>query len=118
MHDKLREELIKQFPADVLEITEESGNIYYACPTCERAITRADNKCPGCGQALNWESIRQKEITRAGGARHATLTFEVAGDFSPGECRKCPLSYITKVNNENAYDCLLKMQGGCELEIS
>lgn len=26
----------------------------------------------------------------------AVLKFEVAGDFTKGDCRKCPLSYIAK----------------------
>ena len=116
MQDNVREELIKQFQAEVLEIMQESGNSYYACPTCKRAITRSDSKCPGCSQALNWESIRPQDETQQE-VRHARMTFEVTGDFSPGECRKCPLSYLTKANNENVYECVLKMHGGCRLEI-
>ena len=117
MKDNLREELIKQFHAEVIEMTERSGNTYYACPTCKRAITRGDNKCPGCNQALSWKNIRQEEEARAG-VGHATLTFEVPGDFKNGECQKCPLSFITKINHETAYDCALKMRGNCKLEIS
>lgn len=117
MQDNLREELIKQFQAEVIEVTERSGNVYYACPTCKRAITRGDDKCAGCGQALSWNNIRQEEIGRAG-VRHATLTFEVAGDFEKGYCRKCPLSYIAKSNGENVYECPLKMRSHCGLEIS
>lgn len=117
MQDNLRAELIKQFPAEVVEITEPSGNMYYACPTCKRAVTRGETKCSGCNQALSWDSIRQEEVARAG-EKKATLTFEVAGDFVKGDCRKCPLSYIAKVNNENVYECPLKMRANCKLDIS
>ena len=46
LQDDLRAQLIKQFAADVVEITEESGNVYYGCPTC--------NPCPdGYGNISN-----------------------------------------------------------------
>ena len=31
MQDNLREELIKQFPAEVVELVEPSGKKFYAC---------------------------------------------------------------------------------------
>lgn len=117
MHDDLRAELIKQFPAEVVEVTEPSGNQYYACPTCKRAVSRGETKCSGCNQVLSWDSIRQEEVSRVG-EKKATLTFEVAGDFVKGDCRKCPLSYIAKVNSENVYECPLKMRANCQLDIS
>ena len=117
MQDNLREELIKQFQAEVIEVTERSGNVYYACPTCKRAITRGDNKCAGCNQALSWKNIRQEEEAQAG-VCNATLTFEVPGDFEKGDCRKCPLSYIAKLGNDNIYECPLNMRSNCGLEIS
>ena len=117
MHDDLRAELIKQFPAEVVEVTEPSGKKYYACPTCKRAITRGESKCTGCNQILSWDSIRQEEEKNVG-IKTATLTFEVAGDFVKGDCRKCPLSYIAKINTENVYECPLKMRTNCQLEIS
>lgn len=117
MQDNLRAELIKQFPAEVVEMTEQSGNKYYACPTCKRAITRGETKCTNCSQVLSWDSIRQEEQVRVG-SKTATLTFEVAGDFVKGDCRKCPLSYIAKLNTENVYECPLKMRANCKLEIS
>ena len=117
MQNDLRAELIKQFPAEVVEVTEQSGKVYYACPTCKRAVTRGETKCSSCNQALSWDSIRQEEEARAG-SKTATLTFEVAGDFVKGDCRKCPLSYIAKTNAENVYECPLKMRANCKLEIS
>lgn len=39
MQDNLREELIKQFPAEVVELVEPSGKKFYACPTCKRVVT-------------------------------------------------------------------------------
>ncbi|CBL14129.1 hypothetical protein RO1_39120 [Roseburia intestinalis XB6B4] len=47
----------------------------------------------------------------------AVLKFEVAGDFTKGDCRKCPLSYIAKEKNENVYECPLKMRANCKLEL-
>lgn len=117
MQDDLREELIKQFPAEAVEVTEPAGKKYYACPTCKRAIKRGDAKCGGCNQKLSWEHIRQEE-EKTVGIKTATLSFEVAGDFTKGDCRKCPLSYIAKVNAENVYECPLKMRANCKLEIS
>ena len=38
MQDNLREELIKQFPAEVVELVEPSGKKFYACPTCKPGI--------------------------------------------------------------------------------
>lgn len=117
MQDNLREELIKQFPAEAIEVTEQNGNKYYACPTCKRAITRGETKCAGCSQMLSWDNIRREEQT-AVGMKTAALTFEVPGDFARGDCRRCPLSYIAKINTENVYECPLKMRTNCKLEIS
>ena len=32
MQDDIREQLIKQFPSDVVEILDQSGKPYYGCP--------------------------------------------------------------------------------------
>lgn len=117
MQDDIRAELIKQFPADVVEVTQQEGTKYYACPTCKRPVALGDSKCEFCGQVLRWEQIRQEE-ERSVGVRTATLTFEVAGDFVSGDCRKCPLSYISKLNEERVYQCPLNMRANCTLEIS
>ena len=63
-----------------------------------------------------WDHIRQEEMVK--GVKTATLKFEVGEDFNKGDCRKCPLSYIAKENNENVYECPLKMRANCKLEIS
>lgn len=117
MHEDLRASLIKQFPSEVVELTQPNGKKYYACPTCKRAIGRSDTKCNGCLQVLSWDNIRQIEIEKTG-IKTATLSFEVPGDFTKGNCRKCPLSYISKSGLENIYECPLKMRNACRLEIS
>ena len=99
MQDDIREQLIKQFPSDVVEILDQSGKPYYGCPTCKRAVTVGTDKCPGCGQVLAWDHIRKENQKK--GTMTAVLKFEVAGDFTKGDCRKCPLSYIAKEKNEN-----------------
>lgn len=117
MREDLRSELIKQFPSEVLEVTQQNGKTYYACPTCNRAVSRSESKCAGCNQVLSWTNIRHDEEKQVG-IKTATLSFEVPGDFSKGNCRKCPLSYIVKSNSENMYECPLKMRTACKLEVS
>lgn len=117
MQEDLRAELIKQFPAEVIEIIEQNGEQYYACPTCRRAVSRGETKCVGCSQVLSWENIRKEERVTVG-EKTATLTFEVPGDFVKGDCRKCPLSYIAKMDTQNVYECPLKMRANCKLDIS
>ena len=115
MQDDIREQLIKQFPSDVVEMLDQSGKPYYGCPTCKRAFTVGTDKCPGCGQVLAWDHIRKESQKK--GTMTAVLKFEVAGDFTKGDCRKCPLSYIAKEKNENVYECPLKMRENCKLEL-
>lgn len=115
MQNDIRAELIKQFPAEVVEMTDAAGSTYYICPTCKRAVALKNDKCDSCGQMLSWSYIRQTEATK--GMRMAQLKFEVASDFVKGDCRKCPLSYIAKENNESVYQCPLKMRASCKLEI-
>ena len=117
LQDDLRAQLIKQFSAEVVEITEISGKKYYACPTCKRPVAKSDTQCPGCAQTLSWQNIR-KEEAGVKGPKTATLSFEVAEDFAAGDCRKCPLSYIAKTGNENVYECPLKKRTSCPLKIS
>ncbi|MBQ6815113.1 MAG: hypothetical protein IJP13_06205 [Lachnospiraceae bacterium] len=115
LQDDLRAQLIKQFAADVVEVTEAPDKVYYACPTCKRPVSRGNDKCTSCGQALNWSSISKEEYARVG-MKMATLSFEVPGDFAKSDCRKCPLSYITKREGQNMYDCPLNMRNKCPLE--
>lgn len=110
----LRAELIRQFPAEAVEVADNTGKIYFACPTCKRAIALNQDKCSGCGQVISWHNIQKK--VQASGTRMAKLTFEVPVDFTNGDCRKCPLSYITKSGDSNAYECPLKMRANCRLE--
>ena len=117
LQDDLRAELIKQFKAEAIEVTDLTGNTYYACPTCKRPISLNKEKCQSCDQMLSWENIRKEEIARSG-AKTAVLKFEVPGDFSKSDCRKCPLSYIAKTDKENVYECPLNLRNKCPLEIS
>lgn len=116
MQNDIRAELIKQFPAEVEEIPDMTGTPVYVCPTCKRAVALKNEKCENCGQVLGWGTIRKKQAEN--GLRTATLKFEVEMDFTKGDCRKCPLSYIAKEHNESVYQCPLKMRGDCKLEIS
>ena len=117
LQDDLRAQLIKQFSAEVIELVEQSSKRYYACPTCKRPVAKSDEKCLGCQQALSWNNIRLVEQEGPLGAKTATLSFEVPGDFSKGDCRKCPLSYIAKTAGENTYDCPLNRRQNCPLVV-
>lgn len=117
LQDDLRAQLIKQFAAEVVELTEQTGRKYYACPTCKRPVAKSDAKCPGCQQALSWQNIRVVEQGPMG-PRYATLRFEVPAEFVRGDCRKCPLSYIAKSSNENVYECPLNHRTHCPLEVN
>lgn len=116
LQDDLRAQLIKQFAAEVVELTENDGQKYYACPTCKRPVVKSDTKCPGCQQVLSWKNIRVVEQATSG-PKFATLRIEVPADFEKGYCRKCPLSYIAKTGTENIYECPLNKRTSCPLEL-
>lgn len=115
MTEELREQLIKQFSAEVVETKGNMDQVYFSCPGCGRPVSRGMDKC-GCGQALSWKNITSAEAAK--GLRRAVLEFEVPVDFTKGDCRKCPISYIGKSDGENVYECPLKMRGSCGLKIS
>ncbi len=114
-NNDLRAELIRAFPAEVVELRDRKNESYYACPTCSRAVTLGMDKCI-CNQALSWKNIQQAEASE-GGRRKAVLEFEVASDFTTGNCRKCPISYIGKNGTDNVYECPLKMRGNCRIKL-
>ena len=111
----LREQLIKQFSAEVIETKGDMDQVYYSCPGCGRPVSKGMDKCV-CGQVLSWKNIKSAE--NAKGMRMAILEFEVPVDFNKGDCRKCPISYIGKSDGESVYECPLKMRGDCKLQIS
>lgn len=115
MQNDLRAELIKQLPSEVIETTDKDGNPFYCCPVCKKAIVVDQEKCTSCGQALSWQSIRKENQKR--GIKKACLEFDVPSDFSLGDCRKCPLSYIGKRGDDNVYECPLQNRGACKLKI-
>ena len=116
LQDDLRAQLIRQFPAEVIELAEQNGQRYYACPTCKRPVAKSDIVCPSCQQALGWNNIRELEAGPMG-LRNAVIKFEVPGDFSKGDCRKCPLSYIAKSSSGNVYECPLNLRARCPIQI-
>lgn len=116
MRDDLRAQLIKQFPSEVIETVDTEGREYYACPTCRRAITQGQEQCGSCKQILSWKNIR-KEVMEKVGIKKGYIEFEIPGDFSPGDCRKCPLSYIARSGDENVYECPMKWRGTCKMMI-
>ncbi len=115
-NNDLRAELIRQFPAEVVEISDGKSESFYACPICSRPVSLGTEKCV-CNQVLSWKNIHLTESAR-GGMRKAVLEFEVASDFVAGNCRKCPISYIGKDGTDNIYECPLNMRGNCSLKMS
>lgn len=116
LQEDLRAQIIKQFAADVVLITERDGNEYFACPTCKHQIMNNAQKCTSCEQNLKWDNIRHEEYKKAG-MKTAVLKFDVPGDFVKSDCRRCPLSFIAKREGSNIYDCPLGMRNNCPLEV-
>lgn len=116
MQDDLRAQLIKQFPSEVIEIKDVEGREYYACPTCRRAVAHGQEQCSACRQVLSWNNIRKETIEKVG-IKTGCVEFELPGDFSAGDCRKCPLSYIGKSGDENIYECPMRWRGACKMVI-
>ena len=116
MHsDDIKAQLIRQFPAEVLEQKGSMNQMYYSCPTCGRMVSLGMDKCAGCSQILSWKNINQKSSPN--GKRKAVLEFEVTEEFNVGDCRRCPISYINPHGYESTYECPLKMRGSCKIQI-
>jgi len=115
MDDNLKAELLKQFPVEAIEIQDQNGNIIYACPKCRRAVAISADKCNICSQKLSWNNVIMKSNATDGSI--ARIEFEIPKDFTRGDCRKCPLSYITKKDGTVIYDCPLNMKTNCKLKI-
>jgi hypothetical protein len=73
------------------------------------------SKCGSCTQVLGWNSIKKEN--EAKGVKKAALEFEVPMEFTIGDCRKCPLSYIARESGENVYECPLNMRSSCKLQV-
>lgn len=116
MQNDIKAELLKQFPSEVIEVEDTAGSINCVCPSCKRPVAsfQAD-KCTMCGQKLTWNNILRKRF--GGGGTKAKIEFDIPPDFTKGDCRKCPLSYITRREGETSYDCPLNMRNSCKLEI-
>ena len=116
MHsDDIKAQLIRQFPAEVLEQKGSMNQMYYSCPTCGRMVSLGMDKCAGCSQILSWKNINQKSSPN--GKRKAVLEFEVMEEFNVGDCRRCPISYINPHGSESTYECPLKLRGSCKIQI-
>ena len=116
MKDDIRAQLIKQFPSEVLETKNQLGESYYVCPACRRAVAVSQDKCSSCSQALSWDNIRKEMVEKKGIAK-GIIEFDIPADFSKGDCRKCPLSYIARSGDENVYECPLNNRTNCPLKI-
>jgi len=115
LEDDLKAELLKQFSVEVVEAQDHTGVVNCVCPTCKRAVASGVTQCPVCNQKLVWNNIMRKKLS--GGGSRARIEFEIPADFTRGDCRKCPMSYIVKREGETSYDCPLNMRNECKLEI-
>lgn len=115
MQEDLRAQLIKQLPSEVVENADTTGALYYACPTCKRPVALGQNNCVSCNQVLSWDNVR-KDAERSGQKR-GRIEFDLPLDFTLGNCRKCPLSYIGRSGDENVYECPLGSRNVCKIEV-
>ena len=116
LQEKTIEKLIKQFPVEPIILKNDMGNDYYGCPTCKRHVAISNKRCPMCEQTLEWNGMLKSEMERLG-SKVAVLKFDVPGDFFKANCRKCPISYISKTEHELLYECPLGMRNNCPLEV-
>ena len=111
-------EILKQIPVNVT-VKEVEGENKYFCPTCDREAIFGQPMCNFCKQKLSFDKIKKAEVAEAGYETIATLSFSVANDFTPGDCRKCPISFIAKDPSGNIYACPLNPEKkGCPLKLT
>lgn len=115
IQDELRAQLIKQLPAEVTESVDTSGALYYACPTCHRPAALEQKKCIYCSQTLAWENIKKERAQN--GLKRGRIEFDLPMDFTLGNCRKCPLSYIARSGDDNVYECPLGSRNACKIQV-
>ena len=113
MQEDLREQLIKQLPSEVVENVDATGVLYYACPTCRRPVAMRNSKCDICGQNLSWENVLKEAELR--GLKRGCIEFDLPVDFTLGNCRKCPLSYIGRSGEDSVYECPLGSRSSCKI---
>ncbi len=114
--EEVKVQLIRKFPVEVVETEGSMSAIYYSCPTCGRSVSKGMDKCAGCDQILSWKNIGRKETKN--GIKKAIARFEVPMEFEAGDCRKCPISYLSKDGMVEIYECPLRMRGSCGLELA
>lgn len=95
-----REDIVKQFPVAVVATAEG-----YTCPSCSRLVNHGSEKCTLCGQTLSWTNIQEKAEDHAGKKNIGVIKVNLPADFAVGNCRKCPISYISKIDKGNVYTC-------------
>ena len=113
MQEDLREQLIKQLPSEVVENVDATGVLYYACPTCRRPVAMRNSKCDTWGQNLSWENVLKEAELR--GLKRGCIEFDLPVDFTLGNCRKCPLSYIGRSGEDSVYECPLGSRSSCKI---
>lgn len=116
LNESLREQLIRQFEADVSIIKDKTGLIHYICPSCQRKVALEEKKCRFCEQKLNWEHMDSLEIGQKGKAI-ATITFEVPVNFEKGNCGSCSLAYCVNQDGYEEHVCPLGLRADCPIEI-
>lgn len=115
LNEDIRAQLIRQFPADVVVTRGDLSEVYYTCPLCGRSVAQGMEKCTACDQILNWSRVKEEEAEK--GMKIARLEFEVPSDFTPGDCRRCPVSFIGKSGDSRVYECPLNARGTCRLKV-
>lgn len=114
-----REDIIKSLPSPVVVVVGSDGSGSYQCPGCGRSVDFNQEKCIICSQTLSWSSLLERQAKQTGHRLKGTVTFDLPGDFTKGNCRKCPISYISKTREDNVYTCPLtgKHQEDCPVVV-
>ena len=116
LNESLREQLIKQFDADVSVIKDRTGVIHYVCPSCQRNVSINEKKCHVCDQMLNWDHLGNIEPDEQR-KNIATITFEVSSSFEKSDCGRCPISHVVKRAGYEEHECPLGNRTDCPIEI-
>jgi len=93
----------------------ESAGLYPHMTARQNAVMKA--KCMGLTDPEAVDRVLEATGMNNTGKKKAKLEFEVSEEFTIGDCRKCPISYIDNNGSQSVYECPLKMRGSCGIQL-